>query len=72
MHIPCIVQVMSSQQLLGQYGQLLSRFCHLQALLSAPQELQAAALLALTQLMAVDGQFCSDNAAVLFTLLVEQ
>ncbi|WIA41348.1 hypothetical protein OEZ86_004943 [Tetradesmus obliquus] len=65
-------QVMSAQQLLGQFGQVLSRFCHFKALLSAPQDLQAAALLALTQLMAVDGQFCSDNAAVMFTLLLER
>ncbi|WIA21063.1 hypothetical protein OEZ85_005385 [Tetradesmus obliquus] len=65
-------QVTSAQQLLGQFGQVLSRFCHFKALLSAPQDLQAAALLALTQLMAVDGQFCSDNAAVMFTLLLER
>jgi hypothetical protein len=63
---------MSAQQLVGQYGQLLSRFCHLEALLSTPEDLQTAALLALTQLMAVDAQFCSDNAAVMFTLLVKE
>jgi hypothetical protein len=40
-------------------------YCFLQCLYT----LQAAALLALTQLMAVDGAFCSDNVAVLFTLL---
>jgi hypothetical protein len=34
-----------------------------------PEELQAAVLLALTQPVAADGAFCSDNVAVLFTLL---
>lgn len=64
--------MLAKDQLLGVYGQLLSRFCHKSALLSAPQELQASSLLALTQLMAVDGQFCNDNVALLFTLLVEK
>lgn len=61
--------MLSKQQLLGRYGGLLSKMVHLRAFITYPEELQAAALLALTQLMAADGAYCSDNVAVLFTLL---
>jgi hypothetical protein len=61
--------VASKQQLVGRYGQLLSKMVHLRAFIDYPQELQASAVLALTQLMAVDGEYCSDNVQVLFTLL---
>lgn len=42
---------------------------HLRAFITYPPQLQASALLALTQLMAVDGGYCADNVALLFTLL---
>jgi hypothetical protein len=46
---------------------------HLRAFVEAfPPSLQAAALLALTQLMAVDAAFCNDNVALLFTLLYKR
>jgi hypothetical protein len=64
-----LVQILAQEQLLGRYGLLLSKMVHLKAFITYPQELQASALLALTQLMAVDGTYCSDNVAVLFTLL---
>lgn len=54
---------------MGRYGALLSKMVHLRAFITYPQELQSAALLALTQLMAVDGEYCAENVAVLFTLL---
>lgn len=63
------MQVASKQQLVGRYGQLLSKMVHLRAFIEYPQELQASAVLTLTQLMAVDGEYCSDNVQVLFTLL---
>jgi len=62
-------QVLSRDQLLGRYGSLLSRLVHLRSFITFDLQLQAAALLALTQLMAVDGAYCSDNVALLFTLL---
>ena len=65
---PCL-QILAQEQLLGRYGLLLSKMVHLRAFVTYPQELQSCALLALTQLMAVDGGYCSDNVAVLFTLL---
>jgi hypothetical protein len=64
-----LVQVVSKQQLMGRYGQLLSKLVHLRAFIDYPQQLQASAVLALTQLMAVDGEYCSVNVQVLFTLL---
>eukprot|EP00878_Enallax_costatus_P030286 GHUV01032961.1.p1 GENE.GHUV01032961.1~~GHUV01032961.1.p1 ORF type:complete len:313 (+),score=130.22 GHUV01032961.1:3-941(+) len=65
-------QILAKDQLLGKYGQLLSKFLHRKSSLSAPQELQECALLALTQLMAVDGAFCADNLQLLFTLLIQR
>lgn len=65
----CALQMLSKDQLLGMYGALLSRMVHLRAFITFPQQLQASALLALTQLMAADGAVCADNVAVLFTLL---
>lgn len=66
------LQILAKDQLLGRYGQLLSKLLHLKSTLSAPQELQESALLALTQLMAVDSTFCADNLRLLFTLLLQR
>lgn len=65
---------MARDQLLGRYGGLLSSLVHLRAFVapSFPAGLQASALLALTQLMAVDARFCNDNIALLFTLLYKR
>jgi hypothetical protein len=63
---------MATSGLLGRYGRLLSGYCASKALLSAPEEVVAAALLALTQCMAADMRFCADNVALVFTLLVQR
>lgn len=68
-HPTAAPQVLSKEQLVGRYGGLLSSMAHLRAFITYPQELQSAALLALTQLMAVDREFCAANVALLFTLL---
>eukprot|EP00775_Hariotina_reticulata_P007726 gene7726-7925_t len=65
-------QMMAGDQLLGKYGQLLSSFCHLKRTLEVPQPLLASALLALTQMMAVNSNYCSSNVALLFTLLLRR
>lgn len=65
-------QVLAKDQMLGKYGQLLSRLLHLKSTLSAPEQLQECALLALTQLMAMDGAFCADNLRLMFTLLLQR
>lgn len=66
------MQMLAGDQLLGRYGQLLSSFCHLKRTLEVPQPLLASALLALTQMMAVNSNFCSNNVALLFTLLLRR
>lgn len=67
-----VMQMLAKDQLLGRYGQLLSSFCHLKRSLELPQALLGAALLALSQLMAVDMTYCANNIALLFTLLIER
>ena len=66
------MQMLASDQLLGKYGQLLSSFCHLKRTLEVPQALLSSALLALTQMMAVNSNYCSNNVALLFTLLLRR
>jgi hypothetical protein len=62
-------QLLASRGLVGRHGALLSDFCHQQLLLEVEPGLRQAALLALSQLMAVDGPFCEANVNLLFTLL---
>jgi hypothetical protein len=80
-------QILAPGQLLGGYAALLSAFCARSSFLSQPPALQAAALLGLTKLMAVDGRMCQpaaaggavgagawgrDHVALLFTLLLQR
>jgi condensin complex subunit 1 len=57
---------------LAGHAALLSALCHRRSLLGMPAALQEAALHALGSLAALDGGFCSQNVALLFTLLVRR
>ncbi|KAK9792029.1 hypothetical protein WJX73_005287 [Symbiochloris irregularis] len=62
-------QILDHDYLIGRFGNLTAHVCHSSGMRAADPDLRAAALLALTKLMAVDPDYCDSNLQLLFTLL---